>query len=88
MINNVVRKRFYAETGLAVLATSLGVLTIWWHDWIEALTGLDADAHNGSAEWLIVAGLFLVAASSAVLARREYVWARIQTARRPGHAHP
>jgi len=80
MVKVVVRKRFYAEMGLATLAASLGVLTIWWRDWIEALTGLDPDAHSGSAEWLIVAGLSLVAAACALLARREYRRARTQPA--------
>ena len=78
MVKVVVRRRFYAETGLATLAASLGLLTIWWRDWIEALTGLDPDAHNGSAEWFIVAGLSLVAAAFALLARREYLRARTQ----------
>jgi hypothetical protein len=73
MSNVVVRKRFYAETTLAILATTVGVLTSFWPEWIEALTGLDPDAHSGSAEWLIVAGLFLVAAVSAAVARREYL---------------
>ena len=76
----MVRKRFYVETGLATLAGCLGLLTIWWRDWIEALTGLDPDAHNGSAEWLIVTGLCVVAAASALLARREYRRARTQPA--------
>jgi hypothetical protein len=48
MTKIIVRKRCYTETSLAILAASLGVLTIFWHDWIEALTGLDPDAHNGS----------------------------------------
>ena len=71
------RKRFYAEIWLAVLATSIGVLTIFWHDWIEALTGLDPDAGDGSAEWLTVAVLFLVAAACGFLAHREYARARL-----------
>jgi hypothetical protein len=80
MIKIIVRKRFYVEIGLTALATSLGLLTLGWPDWIEALTGLDADAHNGYAEWLIVTGLFLGAAASALLARREYLRTRTQTA--------
>ena len=80
MVRVVVRRRCYAETGIACLAAGLGALTIWWRDWIEALTGLDPDAHNGSAEWLIVAGLAAVAAASALLARREYRRARTRPA--------
>lgn len=73
MVKIVVRKRFYAETGLAVLASGIGALTLVWRDWIEVLTGLDPDAHNGSAEVLVVTGLFLAAAAGALLARREHL---------------
>lgn len=80
MTSIAVRARFYVEAGLAVLTTSLGVLTILWTEWIEALTDLEPDAGSGSAEWLVVAALFLVAATSAVLARREYRRARLAAA--------
>jgi hypothetical protein len=80
MTRTIVRKRFYTEMSLAIAAACLGVLTIFWPDWIEALTGLNPDAHNGSAEWLIVAGLGLVAAACAFLARRQYLRARLQAA--------
>jgi hypothetical protein len=72
MFKTFVRRRFYVQTALAIVATSLAVLTLVWPDWIEALTGSDPDAGSGSAEWLIVGGLFLVAAASGSLARREY----------------
>ena len=72
MVTVTLRRRFYAEMTVATLASGLGVLTIFWHDWIEALTGLDPDAGNGSAEWLVVAALSVLAAASTVLARREY----------------
>jgi hypothetical protein len=36
------------------------VLTIFWPDWIEALTGYDPDRHDGSVEWLIVIALFFI----------------------------
>jgi hypothetical protein len=68
----MLRKRFHAELALAVLSTCLGVLTLVWPDWIEGLTGLDPDAHDGSAEWLIALGLGLVAAVCSALARRDY----------------
>ena len=32
------RVRVVAETAIASFAGALGVLTIFWHDWIEALT--------------------------------------------------
>jgi len=47
-------------------------MTIFWHDWIEALTGWDPDQHNGAAEWLIVAGLLVVAVAMGIAARRHW----------------
>ena len=60
------------ETAIALLAGLLGVVTIFWHDWIEALTGWDPDQHNGAAEWLIVVGLIAVAAAMGIVARRHW----------------
>jgi hypothetical protein len=39
---------------LAGFCCGLAVLTIFWLDWIEALTGYDPDQHDGTVEWLIV----------------------------------
>ncbi len=64
--------RVVAETAIASFAGALGVLTIFWHDWIEALTGWDPDHHNGSFEWIIVAVLLIVAAAVGVTARRDW----------------
>ena len=36
------------EVSLAVLTGILGVLTLLWRDWIEALTGWSPDHHSGS----------------------------------------
>ncbi len=66
------KARFGVETGIALFAGGLGILTACWHDWIEALTGWDPDHHNGSAEWLIVAVLLAIALVMATLARREW----------------
>ena len=60
------------ETAIALLAALLGVMTIFGHDWIEALTGWDPDQHNGAAEWLIVAGLLVVAVAMGIAARRHW----------------
>jgi hypothetical protein len=38
---------------LAGFCGGLAVLTIFWPDRIEALTGYDPDQHNGTVEWLI-----------------------------------
>jgi hypothetical protein len=72
--------RFYIEAGLATVSAALGALTIAWHDWIEMLTGLDPDAHDGTLEWLIVIGLLTVSAASALLAKRDYLRARVRAA--------
>jgi hypothetical protein len=64
--------RAQLETAVALCAGILGVLTIFWHDWIEALTGWDPDNHSGSVEWIIVAGLLVVAVALGLAARRHW----------------
>jgi hypothetical protein len=46
---------------LAAFCGGLAVLTIFWPDWIEALSGYDPDQHNGTVEWLIVIALLSTA---------------------------
>ena len=77
-MKSAVRVRFWVEIGLASLCGFLTVLTLFWRDWIEALTGFDPDHHNGSFEWMIVAGLFLVCVLVSFAARAE--WHRPRTA--------
>ena len=60
------------ETAIALAAGLLGIITIFWHDWIEALTGWDPDQHNGALEWLIVAALLAVAVIVGGAARRHW----------------
>ena len=67
-----VRVRFWLEAGLAVLTGALAILTVFWRDWIEALTGFDPDHHSGSAEWAIVAVLALVCGLITLAARAEW----------------
>ena len=64
--------RVLLESAVALCGGMLGVLTIFWHDWIEALTGWDPDQHNGTAEWIVVAGLLAVALASGLAARRHW----------------
>lgn len=66
------KARVRAETTIASCAGSLGILTIFWHDWIEALTGWDPDHHNGRFEWFIVVALLAVAATLSAAARRDW----------------
>jgi hypothetical protein len=64
--------RVELETGIALLAGLLGVVTIFWRAWIEALTGWDPDQHKGSAEWLIVVCLLVTAVAAGAVARRHW----------------
>ncbi len=65
--------RAWLETALALCAGGLGLLTIFWHDWIEALTGWDPDHGNGSVEWTVVVGLLTAAIAMGLLARRHWM---------------
>jgi hypothetical protein len=64
--------RVRLESAIALCAGVIGVITIFWHDWIEALTGWDPDHHNGAFEWLIVAVLLAVAVIMGFMARRHW----------------
>lgn len=75
---NAARARFWSEAGLAGLCGVLAIVTIFWRDWIEALTGFDPDHHNGSFEWLIVAVLFAASVLIGVTARAEWQRSRWQ----------
>jgi undecaprenyl pyrophosphate phosphatase UppP len=78
---NLSKVRVRLETAIAACAGILGVITIFWHDWIEALTGWDPDHHNGAFEWLIVAALLAVAIVMGVVARRHWQALAASTAR-------
>ena len=54
------RVRFWIESILATVTGVLAVVTIFWHDWIETVFGVDPDHGNGSAEWLAVLALAVV----------------------------
>jgi uncharacterized membrane protein YidH (DUF202 family) len=60
------------ETALALLTGTLGIVTIFWRDWIEILTGWDPDHHNGSAEVGVIVVLLALSITCAALARRTY----------------
>lgn len=67
-----VRRRFWVEAALAAFAAVLAVVTAVWHDWIEAIFGVDPDSGNGTLEWLIVTLAVSVAIAFATLARAEW----------------
>jgi hypothetical protein len=78
MTSNV-RRRFWVEATLTSLTGVLFLLTLFWRDWLEAVFGWDPDHHDGSAEWLLVAGLFVVTAALYAVTRME--WRRFTAAR-------
>ncbi len=51
---------FWIEAGLAAMTGILALITPVFPDWIEAVSGWDPDQHDGSVEWMIVVGLFVV----------------------------
>jgi hypothetical protein len=61
-----------AQTHPRVVAGILGILTSFWHDWIEALTGWDPDQRSGGGEWLIVALLLTVSVLVGLAGRRNW----------------
>jgi hypothetical protein len=66
------RRRFWLETTCGSVTGIAAVITLFWHDWIEAVFRSDPDSGNGSAEWLVVLVLLLVTVALAVGARREW----------------
>lgn len=66
-----VRTRILIERVLAVVTGGLGILTIFWRDWIEGLTGWDPDHHSGSAEVGIIIGLLVVSLVFYLVSRFE-----------------
>ena len=63
---------FRIEVALAVLTGVLGVLSLFWRDWIEALTGWSPDRHSGSVEFGLIAVLLLTSVSCAAVARSTH----------------
>jgi hypothetical protein len=72
------KRRAAIETGIALAALALMVLTLVSREWIEFLTGWDPDGGNGSVEWLIVGALALVAIGLGFRARTD--WHRLAAA--------
>jgi drug/metabolite transporter (DMT)-like permease len=70
-MEGTVRVRFWLETVFGVLAGALGLLTLVWQDWIEAIFRVDPDHGNGSAEWIAVVVLLGAALVLGALARRD-----------------
>lgn len=75
--------RIRIEAGLAAASGGLCLLTLFWRDWVEALTGVDPDRHIGALEWSIVAALLLVFATFATRVQVLHR-ARVNSRRSPG----
>jgi hypothetical protein len=71
-MRSTVRVRFWFEAGLGSLCGFLAILTLFWRDWIEAMSGFDPDRHSGSLEWAVVAGLLLACVFVGLAARSEW----------------
>ena len=71
------RRRFWLETGIAIVTGILFVITLVRNDWIEIVFGVDPDNRNGSLEWLIVGVLLAVTITLFILASYEWRRARI-----------
>jgi len=68
------RLLFWIEVSLAAITGLLALITPVFPDWIEAVSGWDPDQHDGSVEWMIVAGLFVV--TIALVATATLEWRR------------
>jgi hypothetical protein len=64
-------RRYWAGSALGGLAGVLAVVTPFWPDWIEAVSGLDPDQHDGSAEKYVAAALLAVAIALLTFAGAE-----------------
>ena len=64
------------ETGVAIVAAALLVLTLITREWIELLTGWDPDGGSGALEWGIVVVLAVIAVGLSLRARSD--WRKVQ----------
>jgi hypothetical protein len=76
-MKNALRRRFWLETGIAIVTGIAFVITLVWHDWIEIVFKVDPDSNNGTFEWLIVGVLLVVTITLFTLASFEWRKARI-----------
>jgi hypothetical protein len=69
---------FWVEIILASLVGLLGLITPFFPDWIEAVSGWDPDQHDGSVERMILVGLCILSIVIFSLAAVE--WRRTASA--------
>jgi hypothetical protein len=66
------RRVFWVEMALGAITGLLALITPVFPDWIEFVSGWDPDQHDGSVEWMIVVGLFVVTIVMIALAAIEW----------------
>jgi hypothetical protein len=70
---------FWIEAILAGASALFLVLTLFWDEWIEIISGASPDKGDGSLEWTIAIAFVVCAAVFSALARNE--WRRTARAR-------
>jgi hypothetical protein len=74
-------RRYWAGLALSGFAGVLAVITPFWPDWIEAVSGWDPDQHDGWVEKYIAVALLVVAISLLAFAGGERRRWKMVTAR-------
>jgi hypothetical protein len=74
-VSRHVRRRFWLELALAIVAAALSVLGAVWPEWIEAVSGVSPDGGSGALERLVAVVPLAVAILLSALARAE--WRRV-----------
>jgi len=65
------RRHIGIEFTLVGVSGTLGVLTLVWPDWIEAVFGISPDGGNGGLEFLLAAAFLVLAVAAGLRAARE-----------------
>ncbi len=68
-----VRRRFWVESGAAVVTGVVLVVTALWPNWIELVFGAEPDGGGGELEWMLVGAMALATVTLCLLARVEWV---------------
>ena len=71
-MSGTLRARFWLEATLAILASTLFVLTLPTPDWIERSLSVELDGGSGALEWAVSAALLAMAVASTALGRAEW----------------
>jgi hypothetical protein len=66
------RSRFWVEAALATVTALFTVVTLFSHEWIEIVFGVDPDGGSGLLEWAIVFAMAAGTLLFALLARAEW----------------